>query len=159
MINARAETILDRPAYRDAFRTRRCLVLADGFFEWEPSATIKQPWWITRADGAPFAFAGLWATWRGPDDALLRTCTIVTTRAAPSLAQLHDRMPVILEPGAEQLWLDGAAAPGELEELLAPLPDAELAKRMVGSAVNDARYDGADCLEPPGPEAMPATLF
>ena len=160
MINARAETILERPAYRDAFRTRRCLILADGFYEWGPRPGLaKQPWWITRADGAPFAFAGLWATWRAPDDAALRTCTIVTTRAAPSLARLHDRMPVILEPGAEQVWLDGAAAPGELEELLRPLPDAELAKRMVGSAVNDARYDGPECLEPPEPDAVPATLF
>jgi putative SOS response-associated peptidase YedK len=160
MINARAETLRDRRAYRDALPTRRCLVVADGFYEWQLRPGLpKQPWWITRADGEPFAFAGLWATWHGPDGTALRSCTIVTTRAAPSLAELHDRMPVILDPQSERTWLDPAAALPELEELLAPLPDDVIARRMVGRAVNDARCDGPECLAPPDVQDMPATLF
>lgn len=160
MINARAETLLERPAFRDALHTRRCLIVADGFYEWQARPGLpKQPWWITRADGRPFGFAGLWAIWHGPGDTVLRTCTIVTTRAAQSIAELHDRMPVILEPDAERAWMDHGAALLDLEELLAPLPDAAIARRMVGGAVNDARFDGPECLEPPEPEVAPATLF
>jgi putative SOS response-associated peptidase YedK len=160
MINARAETLRERPAYRDALATRRCLVVADGFYEWQTRPGLpKQPWWITRADGEPFAFAGLWAIWHGPQDAVLRTCTIVTTRAAGAIADLHDRMPVILEREAESAWLDPDAAAHELESLLEPLPDAALGRRMVGAAVNDARYDGPECLGPPRPQDAPATLF
>jgi putative SOS response-associated peptidase YedK len=161
MINARAETLDQRPAYREAFTgRRRCLVLADGFYEWErrPGGP-KQAWWITRADGEPFAFAGLWATWRGggADVEPLRTCTIVTTRANATLARIHDRMPVILPREAEAAWLDHATPAGELHVLLAPLDPAATGTRAVGPAVNDARYDGPACLEP-APEA-PGTLF
>jgi putative SOS response-associated peptidase YedK len=161
MINARAETLDQRPAYREAFTgRRRCLVLADGFYEWErrPGGP-KQAWWITRADGEPFAFAGLWATWRGggADVEPLRTCTIVTTRANATLARIHDRMPVILPREAEAAWLDHGTPAGELHELLAPLDPAATGTRAVGPAVNDARYDGPACLEP-APEA-PGTLF
>ena len=160
MINARAETVAERPAYRDAFATRRCLVLADGFYEWErrPDGP-KQAWWVTRADGEPFAFAGLWAIWHGagPDVEPVRSCTIVTTGANEALAAIHDRMPVMLPAGAEAAWLDPATPSPALRELLIPLAVADTAKRAVGPAVNDARYDGPDCLAP-APEA-PATLF
>lgn len=162
MINARAEGIADRPAYRDALRTRRCLIVADGFYEWESRPGLpKQPWWITRADGAPFAFAGLWAIWHGSDGApALRTCAIVTTSASASLRDLHDRMPVILDAGTEALWLDPGAAVGELTDLLIPFADSETARRAVGTAVNDARFDGPECLDPPAPaETQPGTLF
>jgi putative SOS response-associated peptidase YedK len=163
MINARAEGVAERPAFRDAFASRRCLILADGFYEWErrPGAA-KQPWWITRADGEPFAFAGLWATWRPPQDGVepLRTCAIVTTRANEAVARLHDRMPVILDPGAEPAWLDAGTPAGALQELLAPLADDATALRAVGPAVNDARHDAEDCLDPPRPaDAPPPTLF
>jgi putative SOS response-associated peptidase YedK len=156
LINARAESMAERPAFRDAFAARRCLVVADGFYEWErrPDGT-KQPWWITRPDGDPFAFAGLWATWRGqPDVEPLRTCAIVTTRASAALARLHDRMPVILAPGAEAAWLDRDTPTDDLLDLCAPLADT--GARPVGPAVNDARYDGPDCLEP---APAPLTLF
>ena len=156
LINARAESMAERPAFRDAFAARRCLVVADGFYEWErrPDGT-KQPWWITRPDGEPFAFAGLWATWRGaPGVEPLRTCAIVTTGASAALARLHDRMPVILAPGAEAAWLERETPPDALLELCAPLE--ETGARAVGPAVNDARYDGAECLEP---APAPLTLF
>jgi putative SOS response-associated peptidase YedK len=160
MINARAETLAERPAYRDAFSRRRCLVVADGFYEWQSRPGLpKQPWWITRADGAPFAFAGLWAIWHGPGDLVLRTCAIVTTRASESLAELHDRMPVILDASTEAAWLDPGTPTGELSELLAPLPDAATSRRPVGTAVNDARFDGPECLDPPPPELEQAALF
>jgi putative SOS response-associated peptidase YedK len=156
LINARAESMAERPAFRDAFAARRCLVVADGFYEWErrPDGT-KQPWWITRPDGEPFAFAGLWAAWRGqPEVEPLRTCAIVTTRASAALAPLHDRMPVILAPGAEPAWLDRDTPTEALLDLCAPLEAT--GARGVGPAVNDARYDEPDCLEP---APAPLTLF
>jgi putative SOS response-associated peptidase YedK len=156
MINARAETLAEKPAYRSALDTRRCLIVADGFYEWQQRAPKqrKQPFHVTRADGAPFAFAGLWAIWHGPDDAVLRTCTIVTTEANGVLSEVHDRMPVILpDQGAEEAWLDHGTPREALGDLLAPLPDALTAKRPVGFAVSDAHYDGPDCLADPEPEA------
>jgi putative SOS response-associated peptidase YedK len=161
MINARAETLADRPAYRDALRTHRCLVIADGFYEWQArEGRRKLPWWVTRADGAPFAFAGLWATWTAPDGEQLRTCTIVTTDANDTLREVHGRMPVILRgQDEEEAWVDHATPLGALPELLQPLPDELTGRRAVGPAVNDARYDGPDCLAPPEPEPEPMSLF
>jgi putative SOS response-associated peptidase YedK len=176
MINARAETVADKPAFRDALKTRRCLIVADGFYEWRanparPSGR-KQPFHITRADGAPFAFAGLWASWHGDGDEALRSCTIITTEANDLLRDIHDRMPVILpDQDAEEAWLDHGTPPPLLQELLAPLPDALTARRAVGPAVSDARHDEPDCLDdaPPedaggqdgagGPGAEPLSLF
>jgi putative SOS response-associated peptidase YedK len=149
-INARAETVAERPAYRDAFERRRCLILADGFYEWSGGV----PHWITRFDGEPFAFAGLWASWRptGADRDVepLRSCSIVTTAAAGPVGDLHDRMPVILA-GAEQeaLWIDPGTPAGELHALCRPESAPELGFRPVSRAVNDARFDGPECLDPP----------
>lgn len=152
-INARAETVAERPVYRDAFARRRCLILADGFYEWSGGT----PHWITRDDGAPFAFAGLWATWRprggDPDVEPLRSCSIVTTAAAGAIRHLHDRMPVILDPGAEDVWIDPATPEPELHELLAA-PATALVHRPVSRAVNDARHDAPDCLDPPEQAAL-----
>jgi putative SOS response-associated peptidase YedK len=150
MINARLETLHERPAFRDA---RHCLIIADGFYEWEQIGTHpprKQPYWVTRADGAPFAFAGLWSTWRRADGSQLRSCSIVTTDAFGSIAHIHDRMPVILTPSGEDPWLHDDAPPRGVIE-------GELKLTPVGSAVNDARHDAPDCLDPP--ETEPATLF
>jgi putative SOS response-associated peptidase YedK len=151
-INARAETVAERPAYRDAFASRRCLIVADGFYEWKSGT----PHWITRSDGEPFAFAGLWASWRprGSDGVEpLRSCAIVTTAAAGPVRELHDRMPVILSPAAEPLWLDPNAPADELLALLAPA-GPPLVTRPVSRAVNDARHDAPDCLGPPEQAAL-----
>ncbi|HVL30764.1 MAG TPA: SOS response-associated peptidase [Solirubrobacteraceae bacterium] len=151
-INARAETVAARPAFRDAFARRRCLVVADGFYEWASGT----PHWITRADGELFAFAGLWASWR-PRDAddvePLRSCSIVTTAAAGPVRDLHDRMPLILAPDAEAAWIDPQTPEPALHELLAA-PTTELVARPVSRAVNDARHDAPDCLDPPEQAAL-----
>jgi putative SOS response-associated peptidase YedK len=150
-INARAETVAERPAYRDAFARRRCLILADGFYEWSAGT----PHWITREDREPFAFAGLWATWRprgAGDVEPLRSCAIVTTAAAGPVRELHDRMPVILSPAGEPRWLDPDASAEQLRDLLATRQS--LVTRPVSRAVNDARHDAPDCLDPPEQEAL-----
>jgi putative SOS response-associated peptidase YedK len=156
MINARAETLTERSAYRGAFERFRCLIPADGFYEWQTVAAEKrkQPFHITRADGALFAFAGLWSVWhrREPDE--LRSCTIITAPANAAIAPIHDRMPVILPREAEELWLAHDAPVDELQALLRGLPPDQLALRPVGPAVNDARYDGPECLLDPPPPAQ-----
>ncbi len=160
LINARGETVSDKPAFRDAFARHRCLIIADGFFEWErrgPKA--RHPFHITRSDHAPFAFAGLWATWHGPDEQTLRTCSIITTQANDAMRELHDRMPVILDASAEDVWLDPATPEPLLHELLAALPAEQTALREVSRAVNDARHDAPDCLWPPPSMTAEATLF
>ncbi|MGZ4349477.1 MAG: SOS response-associated peptidase [Solirubrobacteraceae bacterium] len=161
MINARLETVTEKPAFRRAFDRFRCLVVADGFYEWRKGAagtgSPKQPFHITRTDGQPFAFAGLWSIWHDDEnDGTLRTCTILTTAANSAIASLHERMPVILDPGTEPAWLDTSTPRSELREILAGLPAASTAVTEVGFAVNDARYDGPECLAPPAPAAQEA---
>jgi putative SOS response-associated peptidase YedK len=156
LINARAETVAERPAFRTAFQSMRCLIVADGFYEWRPGAGgRKEAFHITRGDGSPFAFAGLWSIWhpKEGDDSHgdLRSCAIVTTAANEAVAPLHDRMPVILPRDAEEVWLDRSSPPELLVSLLAPLPAEETVIRPVGPAVNDVRYDGPECLAPPPP--------
>ena len=151
MINARSESVADKPAFRAALRRRRCLVPADGFYEWQAErAGAKQPWRITLADGGPFAFAGLWERWQPGEGEALETYTILTTRASPSLEAIHPRMPVILAPAHYDVWL-GAGAPADarlIEPLLAPYPDELLGAVPVARRVNDPRHDDAGCLEP-----------
>lgn len=160
MINARLETAREKPAFRGAFERFRCLIPADGFYEWRrgpsPTGGPKQPFHIARTDGQVFAFAGLWSIWHAEDGDTLRTCTILTTEANAAIASLHDRMPVILDPGAESAWLDLATPHSELREILTGLPAASTGVTEVGFAVNDARYDGPDCLAPPAPSAQEA---
>jgi putative SOS response-associated peptidase YedK len=149
MINARLETAREKPAFRGAFDRFRCLIIADGFYEWQRTgAGVKQPFHITREDAAPFAFAGLWSIWYRPDGEKLRTCTILTRAANSALRELHDRMPVILAPDTEREWLDTRTPEPRLGEILGGLPSARTALRPVRLAVNDARYDGPECLAP-----------
>jgi putative SOS response-associated peptidase YedK len=149
MINARVETVAERPAFRRALERYRCLVIADGFYEWRRVPTgPKQAFHIQRAGGGVFAFAGLWSIWHGAADETLRTCTILTSAANAAVAPLHDRMPIILPAGAETAWLDPAVPREQLRDLLAGLSPSETVLQPVGPAVNDARYDGPECLAP-----------
>lgn len=160
MINARSETVAEKPAFADSLRHRRCLILADGFYEWQerPGRQRKQPWHITLQSGAPFAFAGLWATWWPPEsDQPLRSCTIITRPAEAEIAQLHDRQPVILAgPEAEADWLDPGSPAARVGALMAASAPELLRPRPVGFAVSDARYDGPHCLDDPEPDPQAA---
>jgi putative SOS response-associated peptidase YedK len=158
MINARAETVAEKPAYRDAFRRHRCLIVADGFYEWERDGA-RRPFHVTRADGSPFAFAGLRTAWKDPHGEWLRSCAIVTTQANEAIAEIHPRMPVMLEREDEALWLDHGVALERVQALLRPLPVEETRARAVSKAVNDARYDGPECLAPAEPEPEQQGLF
>jgi len=157
MVNARLETVTERPAYRRAFERFRCLIVADGFYEWQRvTGGPKQPFHITRDDGGLFAFAGLWSIWHAPDDTTLRTCTIITRPANAAVSALHDRMPVILAPNAESAWLDTGTPAGRLDAILAGLPAERTRLAAVSTAVNDARYDGPECLAPPAQDPQTA---
>jgi putative SOS response-associated peptidase YedK len=147
LINARSETVAEAPAFRDAFRGNRCLVVADGFYEWRHTPTGKRPQWITRPGREPFAFAGLWARSKRADGTELHSCTIVTTTPSEVVAPIHDRMPVILDPEGEREWLDPESGEERLAELLEPTE--ELTVTEVSEAVNDVRQDGPHLLEPP----------
>jgi putative SOS response-associated peptidase YedK len=147
LINARAETVAEAPAFRDAFGTRRCLIVADGFYEWRAEETGKKPVWITRPNREPFAFAGLWAAAKRGDGSSIHSCAIVTCEPGEVVAPIHDRMPVILGHEAEARWLDPDAAPAELLDLLVPTDD--LVVTEVSDAVNDVRQDGPALIEPP----------
>ncbi len=150
MINARSETAAVKPSFRRALRAHRCLIAADGFYEWRKTKSGKQPYWIHSVPEGPLAFAGLHETWRGPGGSVLRTCTILTCSANELLAPLHDRMPVILPREDHELWLDaGVTSPDLLQPLLEPFPSEDLAFRPVSRYVNDARHEGPDCLAPP----------
>jgi putative SOS response-associated peptidase YedK len=147
LINARAETVAEAAAFRDAFETRRCLIVADGFYEWRGEETGKKPVWITRPSREPFAFAGLWAQARLADGTSVHSCAIVTCEPGEVVAPIHDRMPAILEQEAEPEWLDPEARPDRLQELLVPSDD--LVVTEVSDAVNDVRQDGPALIEPP----------
>jgi putative SOS response-associated peptidase YedK len=151
MINARAESLADKPAYERAFRRHRCLVPAEGFYEWQRRGSGKQPMFIHRRDGEPMALAGLWAAWRdgNEDDAdWLRSCVIVTTSANDTVAPLHDRMPVVLEERDWDRWLDPEAGDVDaLARLLLPAADDLLVAYPVGNRVNSADNDGPELVE------------
>ena len=152
MINARGETLTEKPSFRSAFRRRRCLVLADGYYEWQRSGAVKQPYFIAFEGGQPFGMAGLWERWRDPASGEpLESCCIVTTSPAPSVAHVHDRMPVIVPPDAYAEWLDPRNdATEDLARLLVPSAAPGLGARPVSRRVNDARNQGADLVLPLG---------
>jgi putative SOS response-associated peptidase YedK len=151
MINARAETLAEKPSFRTAFRRRRCLIPATGFYEWvaEPGKKSKTPFYIQLQSGKPFAFAGLWENWHGPDGSQLLSTTIITTRPNPMIAALHNRMPVILPPEAYQAWLaPKEVRPEKLQPLLEPYPAEEMRAYPVSTLVNNPRNELAECVEP-----------
>jgi putative SOS response-associated peptidase YedK len=157
MINARAETVAHKPAFKSAFRERRCLVPADGFYEWRAAADGKQPFRIGFADGAVFAFAGLWERWTGPEDTgdVVESVTIITTDANDKLRPIHHRMPAILDPGDYAAWLDPELGAEETSRLLRPHGPETMAFYRVGTRVNNARHDDPECIAAlaPAPEA------
>jgi putative SOS response-associated peptidase YedK len=148
MINARAETLDEKPSFRTLLRRRRCLVLADSFYEWRKNADgTKTPLRILLHDGAPFAMAGLWDIWKTPQGEPLRTCTVITTTPNELAAQIHDRMPAILARSAEAEWLDMAHDdPAYLKSLLTPYPAAAMTAYPVSSRVNSVRNDGVELI-------------
>ena len=143
MINARAETVAEKPSFRNAFRRRRCLVLADGYYEWQRSGEVKTPWFISRSDEQPMAMAGLWESWNDPQsESPLETVTIITQEANQFLAELHHRMPLILEPDQAQRWLEPGSALPDINPVLRAWP--------VDRRVNNARNEGPELIDPVG---------
>ncbi len=149
LINARAETIAKQPAYRESFRRRRCLIPADGFYEWRRDPTGKQPIWISRPGRELFAFAGIWARLEREQGEAIHSCAIITCEPNDLIRPIHDRMPVVLPDGAEAEWLDPDADPEALKRLLIPAAADGLVTREVGDAVSNVREDGPHLLEPP----------
>ncbi|MGI8740676.1 MAG: SOS response-associated peptidase [Gammaproteobacteria bacterium] len=142
-INARAETVATKPAFRAAYKARRCLLPASGFYEWKRNVEPKQPHFIHKHDSSPLAFAGLWETWKGADDTL-ESCTIVTTEANEMMAELHNRMPVILDPQDFDWWMTGKTE--EVGQLLAPCPSENLDAYPISRRVNNPRNEGPEIL-------------
>jgi putative SOS response-associated peptidase YedK len=160
MINARAESVAEKPAYRAPFRRHRCLVVADGFYEWRQADRHKQPYYIRMRDHRPFAFAGLWDHWAGPQRKTIESCVILTTAANAILRPLHDRMPVILAAAEYARWLDPhVQEPAELTPLLDPYPAEEMMAYLVDARVNSPRRDDPSCIEPVPEEAQQQSLF
>jgi putative SOS response-associated peptidase YedK len=161
MINARAETAAEKPAFKEPLEKRRCLIPADGFYEWQRNGKTKQPYCFELTERKPFAFAGLWDRWRAPDGITLETCTILTTSPNELLADIHDRMPVILSPDSYDLWLDpGFRDVTSAVEMLTPFNAKQMQRYPVSEHVNNVANDGPECSEPA--EAFPpaqATLF
>lgn len=149
LINARAETLAEKPSFKNALSKRRCLIPCDGFYEWKKQKGGNQPYYIRRRDGGLFAFAGLWEEWKAPDGEVKQTCTIITTEPNELMATIHHRMPVILKPQHEAEWLDPAAhyAPA-LTQLLLAYPDGELEMIPVSRAVNSPGHDDPSLIQP-----------
>ena len=148
LINARAETVAEKPSFRKPFRERRCLVPADGYYEWKREGRRKQPYHIRLNSERPFAFAGLWDRWKGEDGETIESCAILTTTPNERLASIHDRMPVILHPVAYESWLDpGLQDTARLVPFLASYPADAMIAVPVSRRVNDPRVDDAQCLD------------
>lgn len=151
MINARAETVAQKPSFRNAFKKRRCLIPADGFFEWKGAKGRKQPYYLTLPDQRPFAFAGLWEEWQGPqpDAPVYKSCTIITTAASKSVQPVHHRMPAIITPAKYDRWLDpDCNYPTELKDILANWIEVEMVARPVNPQVNSARNNDPTNIKP-----------
>jgi putative SOS response-associated peptidase YedK len=152
LINARGETVLDKPAFRNAMRRRRCLFPADGFYEWKPDGDRKRPYFIRPRLGGPIAFAGLWETWMGPNGEEVETACIVTTAANRTLAPIHERMPVVIAPAAFDLWLDCAQVDATIAAaLIAPAPENLFEAYEISTAVNRTANDSPSLIEPLAP--------
>ncbi|MBI5504324.1 MAG: SOS response-associated peptidase [Deltaproteobacteria bacterium] len=151
MINARAETAAEKPSFRAAFASRRCIVPASGFYEWKREGARKQPWYFHARDNAPLAIAALWERWRAPDGAALESCALLTTTANALASPIHDRMPVLLSPRDYARWLDPTLADTRaIDTMLVPAAEESLAAYPVATAVGDAGHDDPRNIEPVG---------
>jgi putative SOS response-associated peptidase YedK len=156
-INARAETVAMTPSFREPFKSQRCLIPVDGFYEWQKNGNTKQPYCFEVNDGELFAFAGLWDRWKNPQGEPIETCTILTTTPNSLLADIHDRMPAILQPGDYDLWLDTAFRnTGSVSEMLKPFDAALMRRYPVSTRVNQVLNDDPDCAKPSDREPSPA---
>jgi putative SOS response-associated peptidase YedK len=147
LTNARGETVADKPSFRSAFKARRCIIPASGFFEWKREGKQKQPFYIHSRDDGIFSFAGLWETWQDPEGEVIETCAVITTGANELMRTIHDRMPVILDWQAESVWLDAKAPVEDLRSLLVPFVSEKMDAYPVDPYVNDARNQGPKCIE------------
>ncbi len=153
MINARADTLAEKASFKNAYKRRRCLILADGFYEWAkvPGQKAKQPYYLRMEDGAPFAFAGLWEEWQSPEGSQIKSATIITTEPNPLVAKVHNRMPVILHPKDYQAWLSPKETPPtELQHLLTAYPAEEMVAIPVSPRVNSPANEGPENIVPVG---------
>ena len=148
LANARGETVAEKPAFRSAFRRMRCLIPADGFYEWEATPSGKQPWFIRMKAGCLLAFAGLWEHWQAPDGTPLETATLITTDANALMRPVHDRMPVILQPADYAAWLGAQTKAEDLKALLKPLPEDLMERYRVSRRMSNARNEGEECMAP-----------
>ena len=149
LINARAETLAEKPSFRTALKRRRCLVVADGFYEWQKTGSRKVPMYVQMDDGRPFGFAGLWEVWQPPDGSLLKTCTIITTEPNDLLATIHNRMPAILPPAAYDAWLRPGEVPAdEVLPLLQPFDARQMKATPVSTRVNSPNVDTPELIQP-----------
>lgn len=148
--NARGETVAEKPSFRDAFKRRRCLVPADGFYEWKAEGKQKQPYYFSMKSGEPFALGGVWESWRAPDGDILRTCCLITTGPNEIMLPIHDRMPVIVSPGGYEAWLTGE--PDDAINLARPYPTDEMQAWAVSKRVSKSAEEGANLVQPLGEE-------
>lgn len=149
LINARSETVAEKPSFRSAYKHRRCIIPASGYYEWQKTGEkSKQPWYITSADNTPLSFAGLWEHWQSPDGSEIETCSILTTSANELTMPLHDRMPVILSPDTFHLWLLYSSKPEELRQLFTPFPAEYMDCFPVSTLVNNPRNNSPELIKP-----------
>lgn len=146
MINARAETISEKPSFRSAFKKRRCVILANGFYEWKMDGSKKIPYYIFLKNHEPFGFGGLWEHWKSPEGEILETCTIITTEANEFMRPLHHRMPAIIQPTDFSKWLDQPEKEESLKELLRPFSSSAMETYAVSTFVNNPRNDSKECI-------------
>jgi putative SOS response-associated peptidase YedK len=156
-INARAETLTELPSFKNIVDRRRCIIPADGFFEWRKEGKRKVPMWVHLKTKEPFAFAGLWDVWRKPDGKRVESFTIITTEPNELVRPVHNRMPVILRPEDEERWLDAFRTPfGKAKSVLKPYPDELMDAHDVSPVVNSAKYDGPECIQPVSDDEIPS---
>jgi putative SOS response-associated peptidase YedK len=159
-INARAESVAAKSTFRDAFLRRRCLIPADGFFEWEKKDKVRQPWWIGPAEGGLMAMAGVWERWRNPEGGVVRTYAVITTNANELVSPLHDRMPVVVPPDEFAAWLNPDTSLERLNGIMRPYPSERMRAHPVSRRLNDVRNDDPDCIAPePEPQERQGLLL